>query len=416
MHLKKKLITFLIYGFGQSINILSPLLVVPFIIAICGIEGLGKISISFSISLILCCIIDYSSTIIGTRDISIHRSNKEYLKNRISDFYLAKLILTIIVTILLFLATITIPFLRAEQKLYLYIIPLLIAQLFNPNWILQGLEKFKWIALINILSKGCYLLAVFFVINNMTDYIWVNFFLGTSNFIFYFIAILFINRSLGINYTVFNLSRAKKLLKTDFRICISEFCLSIYQFFPIVIVGYFLGNSSAGVFRIIEQIISVFRTYIFMFFSFSYPTICYDIQEYKEKGKKTWLIYNLANTILIVLGCLFIYLIKNYVFIFFKVDVSNITTMSSLLVIALFIPIIISISQALRQLLFALEIIKPYTRIIYITTFLNFILMVLFVKLYGLKGILTSTIIIEAIIITSYSYFIQKYNKAILQK
>lgn len=96
----KKIINFFIYGLGQSINLLSPLIVIPYLIKTCGENGLGKIGISFSFSLILCCIIDYSSNLIGTRDISVNRKNKNYLKQKVTDFYLAKFGITITILLL----------------------------------------------------------------------------------------------------------------------------------------------------------------------------------------------------------------------------------------------------------------------------------------------------------------------------
>ena len=39
---RKKITDFLIYGFGQVINLVSPLFVMPFIIFKCGEDGLGN--------------------------------------------------------------------------------------------------------------------------------------------------------------------------------------------------------------------------------------------------------------------------------------------------------------------------------------------------------------------------------------
>lgn len=409
--MKSKIFNFLIYGFGQSINIIGPLLVIPYIISICQEEGLGKIGIAFSVSLILCCIIDYSSGILGTKDVSINRTNTRFLKIKIGEFYAAKTILAIVLTSILVISVFLFPFLKTEKELYLYLIPLLIAQVFNPNWILQGLERFKVIALFNILSKSTYLFLVFTLISKQSDYILVNFFLGISHLILYLIASLYIFYSLGIKYKHISIKRGIRILKKDFTICLSEFCLSIYQFFPIVIIGYFIGNTSAGVYKIIEQIISVFRTYIFMFFSFCFPTICYEIEMDKKNGFKQWMIYNGGNTILIFFGCIFIFIIREYVFLFFKVSPDLIPMLKQLLLIGLLIPVITSISQAFRQLLFALDIMKPYIRTIYIATFFNVILMIGLVQIIGLKGALLTTLIIEGIFISSYSYFIKKYYK-----
>ena len=409
--MKSKIFNFLIYGFGQSINILGPLLIVPHIITTCGFEGLGKVGIAFSLSLLLCCFIDYSSAIIGTKDISIHRENQTTLGTIVADFLGAKFIITVIAILGLLIAINLIPFLSENKTLYYGLIPLLIAQLFHPNWILQGVEKFKVIAVINLLSKGLYLSLVFLLVTKETDYIWVNFYLGISNLIFFFASIVYIILKLGIRFNSIDLKKSFSLIQRDFSICISEFCLAIYQFFPIILVGYILGNASAGIFKVIEQIISVFRTYIFMFFNFSYPTVCFDFEKTKRKGLKTWIVYHLINVIIILFGSIFIYILKDYVLTFFKVSPENLEEVNYYLKFALIVPIILAISQGLRQLMFVLELMKPYTLIIYASTLINIIFMVYLADKMGIFGVILAMIIVEIIVCSLYIFFTKKQIK-----
>ena len=53
---------FIIYGFGQAINLISPLLVIPYIVSICGEEGLGKAGVGFSFALIAIVLVDYGDS------------------------------------------------------------------------------------------------------------------------------------------------------------------------------------------------------------------------------------------------------------------------------------------------------------------------------------------------------------------
>ena len=78
---------FVIYGIGQIINLVSPLLVVPYLVAICEKEGLGKIGVGFSFALILNVLVDYGSYINGTKEISINRNNPEIIKKKIISLH-----------------------------------------------------------------------------------------------------------------------------------------------------------------------------------------------------------------------------------------------------------------------------------------------------------------------------------------
>lgn len=184
---------------------------------------------------------------------------------------------------------------------------------------------------------------------------------------------------------------------------------------PIIFIGAILGNTSAGIYKVIEQIISIFRTYIFMFFSFTYPIICLDLVKNKIKGIKVWALYHGLNTLLLTVGCCIVYLLKNHIYSFFQLD-NNIILIDNLLKISLFIPILIAISQALRLLLFGLELIKPYTFIIYLSTILNIVLFYIMLPIFNLQGALYTTILVECLVIGAYTYFILrnvKYNLAL---
>ena len=198
------------------------------------------------------------------------------------------------------------------------------------------------------------------------------------------------------------------IIRKDFSICISEFCLSIYQYIPILIVGYFTGNSIAGMYRVIEQIFSIFRTFIFMYFNFSYPTICYEIEKNIKNGLNIWKYYHLAHLVIIIIGVILIYALNEYVLDFFHISAQDKGNLIHLLTIALLVPILLVVSQALRQLMFALNLTNYYTKIIYFSCSLSVMLLSIMVFYIGLIGSFISMIIVEIVVIILYTTIIKK--------
>ena len=70
----------IIYGIGQAFNLITPLLVVPYIVSICGVENFGKTSIAMAVSFFMIVFIDYGSDIIGVKDVAVNRDNKDELE------------------------------------------------------------------------------------------------------------------------------------------------------------------------------------------------------------------------------------------------------------------------------------------------------------------------------------------------
>ncbi|MFT3794534.1 lipopolysaccharide biosynthesis protein [Flavobacterium sp.] len=151
---KKKIKDLMVYGFGQAINLLSPLIVMPYLIHICGEEGLGKIGVGFSMALILNGIVDYGSYIKGVKDISINRDNHEYLAGRFKAIYLSKFLLLLAVLGVMTLVFFIVPFFARDKELFFLSLFMVLGQFINPAWFFQGTENFKWISLINILFES----------------------------------------------------------------------------------------------------------------------------------------------------------------------------------------------------------------------------------------------------------------------
>ena len=97
LYRNKKLSDLSVYGFGQAFNLVTPILVVPYIISIFGIENYGKIGVALSLAFFLIVFIDYGSEIISVREISLQRDNKVTVSEIFSTTQLAKTIMLFII-------------------------------------------------------------------------------------------------------------------------------------------------------------------------------------------------------------------------------------------------------------------------------------------------------------------------------
>lgn len=404
---KKKAYDFSIYGFGQLINLASPLIVIPFLITQCGEEGLGKIGVGFSMALILNAIIDYGSYIIGVREIAINRDNLTVLNQKVNAIYGSKFMLLALVLIVFSILFFTIPFFSREKETFFLSLVIVIGQCFNPAWFFQGVENFKWISFINILSKAIYLAGVFFFINDKSDYIYVNLFFGLGLLISSWIGFFWLLYKFKFTITVAGLKKGKTIIIEEFSFSISQFFLSIHQYFPIVIVSYVLGDFAAGQYRVIDQVLSLFKTYLNMIFYFVYANICHELNKSLQGGLKVWKQYNGLNFLLLLLVSLVFLLNSDFIVSYFNIEKDQVESVSYLLKIGLLIPFLISLSQPLRQLIFAFSENKIYVRITICSTLLNVVLMLIFSYFYGLIGTLYSILFIEFVVLILYSFILK---------
>ncbi|MBD3581586.1 lipopolysaccharide biosynthesis protein [Flavobacterium selenitireducens] len=403
----EKLHKFFIYGFGQAVNLISPIVVIPYIIGVVGEKGLGKAGMGMSLSYILIVVVDYSSYIKSVREVALNRQNPDVLKATFATVYLAKFVLLLFVLALICLSCYLIPYFRSERALYLLSMCIVLGQFLNPTWFLQGIEDFVSISAINILSKAIYLLGVLFFVVSDFDYVYVNMWLGLG----LVIPSLFVLIRLVIRYNVgwenLRLSSARELIKRDFTFCISQLLFAFRQYSPILIIGTLAGTVVAGQFKVIEQIVMLFRTYFQTVFKFSLGMVSYEINTDFKRGLRTWKRLNGYNLLAVSIGLLLTGFFADEVLRFFKVSSIFLPLYHSLLLPALGIPFFIGITLAQEQLLFSFDKNRDYIRITVFITAMSTLLLCLGLWKAGLYGALLSLLVSEVVLCLVYHRYLQ---------
>lgn len=404
---KDKIYNFSIYGFGQAVNLISPLLVIPYIVSVCGESGLGKVGVGFSFALISIVLVDAGSYINGTKEVSIHNLDREILEEKFTTIYLAKLLLLLGVLLVCSLLIFVVPFLARDKEQFLLSLLIVVGQFINPTWFFQGLQNFKWISLINVLSKGLYVLSVFALVSKPGDYIFVNAYLGIGSIIAGLLGFLQIYRKYQFRWRRNSLQRALNLIKSEWTLSVSQLFFSFYQYAPIIVISYLCGNFMAGQYRIIDQIVMIFRTYLQMFFNFIYAEICLKIYGNLKNGLTEWKKYNLYSTMLILALLLFFYIFSEQILAYFKVAPDQMQTLQGYLRIGLAVPLFMSVTFALKQLMFAFDKNKPYIKITIASSVLHIALTAVLLPVVGLLGAFLSAIILELLIAMVYVWVLK---------
>ncbi|HEX9981550.1 MAG TPA: oligosaccharide flippase family protein [Flavobacterium sp.] len=399
---------FAIYGFGQAVNLISPLLVIPHIVAVCGESGLGKAGVGFSFALIAIVLVDAGSYINGTKEISIFRSDITKLGQKVADIYLAKLMLLVAVLTISVLVIYAVPFFRRDKLQLLLSLLIVAGQFLNPAWFFQGIQNFIWISAVNVLSKIIYVVAVFMFINAPADYTYVNAFLGIGSIVAAVPGIIWMRSRFKISFYSASPKNAVALIRQEWVLSLSQLFFSLYQYAPIMLISFLLGDQTAGQYRIIDQAVMIFRTYLQMFFNFIYADVCAKIYENITGGLKAWRKYNYANTAFILILLLLVYFNTSHILLFFKVEPQDIDMMENYFRIGLLVPVVMCGSFALKQLMFATDKNRQYIIITVASTVATFAIMALLLKTAGLKGAFISILLIETSIIIAYTASLRK--------
>lgn len=384
-----------IYGIGQGFNLITPLLVVPYIVSICGEEGYGKIGVGMALAFFIMVFIDYGSEIVGVKDVAVNRENNNKLESIFITTYTAKFILLLAMLLLVSVFFYFIPYFSKEKALFFLSLSMVIGQFINPTWFLQGVENFKWITILNILSKVIYLAGVFLFLKTPGDYIYSNLIWGIGMIAANGIAWLYVFYNYSFSFANLKRSEVGKMIKHNFSIFSSQIFVSLQMYSPIVLISFFGGNTMAGQYKIVDQIIVIFKTYLLLFFNFVYPRVCYLLEKSKKEALHFWKIYNGLNCIFITISMVIIALFSVKIVAYF--NPKGIIEISNLLKIAVLIPIFQSVSIPLKQLVLGSNKQREYVRTTMIITIISLVVIVIITPFYHVVGVLFALIVTEII-------------------
>lgn len=390
-----------IYGFGQAFNLITPLLVIPYIVLICGEEGYGQIGVGMAVAFFIMVFIDYGSEITGVKQVAVDREDCSKLETIFVTTYASKAFLLLILLLISSLSFYYIPYFSKDKVLFFLSLSMVIGQFINPTWFLQGVENFKWITILNIVSKIIYLAGIFIFIKKPSDYIYCNLIWGIGMIVANGIAVIYIISKYSFSFTKTKKADILELLDTNFSIFSSQIFVSLQMYSPIVLISFFGGNIMAGQYKIIDQIIVIFKTYILLFFNFVYPRVCYLLEKSKQEAMSFWKIYNGLNLVFIAVAMFFIFLFSTEVVRYF--NPKEIVEISDLLKLAIFIPVLQAISIPLKQLVLGCNKQNKYVSITMLITLTSLFLIVIVTPIYKVFGVLIALILTE--IITSIIFY-----------
>lgn len=153
----------------QGLTYLAPILVLGYLIKTLGVEGFGVYALSLAVVAYLQVIIDYGFSFSSSREISLHRTNRQ----RVSQVYWSTTFIKIALCCLLYPVFFLILKSMVSDRQLFYAIHIaylsVVGNALYPLWFYQGIERLKVIALLNVFSRLLSCLLVFTLIRSKQD-------------------------------------------------------------------------------------------------------------------------------------------------------------------------------------------------------------------------------------------------------
>ncbi len=243
----------------QVFNMLLPLITYPYLIRVLGKETYGLVVFAQAIVGYLVILVGFGFNISATKEVSIHRDDKEKLSEIVSSVLLIKGVLFLFSSFMLISLVFIVPQAQEYKALFFLTLWMCLYDVIFPMWYFQGIEQMKYITYITLVSRLTFLGLIFVFIHNPGDYLFIPIINGIGALLAGIVSLLIV---FGKHNIVFAFPAFSKLLyyfKDSIPIFLSNVSVRLYVSTNKVIVGAFLGMTEVAYYDLAEKVTGVLK-------------------------------------------------------------------------------------------------------------------------------------------------------------
>lgn len=256
----------------RVLTMFLPLITLPYLMKVIGIEKYGIIVLANSLILYFMTFTEFSFGISATRDIAIHRKNMKAVNLVYSKVFITQCYI-LFTAFLMYLAIIFfVPKFRGEFLVYIFAFLSLIGRTLTPDWFFQGVERMKYITIVNALTRLVFVGCIFLFIKDEADYYLHPLFLGIGSLLGGIISQYIILKHFHVRLINIKFSSVVSTLSDNFGLFVNQLLPQLYNNSTTLILGIMTSNLMVGLYGSIKQIVdflvSLIRIISRVFFPF----------------------------------------------------------------------------------------------------------------------------------------------------
>ena len=238
----------------QVFTILFPLLTYPYLLRVIGLELYGVIVFAQSIIIYISLVINFGFNMSSAKEVAIHKEDKDKLSQIVSTTYISKFILWIICGVGYLIVITTFDFFREYYWVYFLSYLLTFNELLLPTWFFQGIEKMKYITIVNVSSRLVFVAAIFLFVREKSDYLYVPLLNGIGAIVAGLLALYIVFEKEGVQFRLSSIYGIGEDYKRSFPLFVSSLSTQIYLNVNKLIVGSYLGMSEVSIYDLGEKV------------------------------------------------------------------------------------------------------------------------------------------------------------------
>ncbi len=288
-------------GALQVFNFALTLSTLPYLARTLGVTGWGHVVFVQMVLNYLCWVANWGFYLGATKRIAAERADKQVLSRIFMATWVAQWWLTALLMLILAIGIGTVPMLRDSQGLYLAGVGLLIGNALTPLWYLNGLEKIRESAIIQMAVKLLALPNIFIFVNDGGDaaaYLAIN---SISSIIVGVLTVWWIYKSKAIGFAFPSINDVRLAIVNEYRLFVSALLANLNATLIPAALGIWGGVTELGYYNLADRARGAAITILHPITHALFPRMCYLFSNEKARAMQL-LKYSGASMLLLSCG------------------------------------------------------------------------------------------------------------------
>lgn len=292
----------------QVLNIVLPLITLPYLMTVVGKSNYGAYAVAFSMVNYITLVSAYGFGFSATKQISQHRNDIRTVSKIFSSVLVAKMFLAILSA----LPFLVISFFAFGAKYSLMValgLGIVLGELLNPVWLFQGMENMKFMTLVNFICKLVSVLLIFTIIRTPDQYIYIILMDSIGYLCAGVLSVIIALKIFKVRFTRPAVNDVIFQLKDGWFIFWSTIFMTLYRSSNVFILKFFVSDAAIGIYAGAEKVIKAGQVIASPISTALFPNLSARFNNNTLKDNKKTLLRTS-----IIIGCL-VFLIAIAVFV-----------------------------------------------------------------------------------------------------
>lgn len=257
-HKKRLIENILSLSLLNGINMIIPLITLPYLIKTIGIASYGAYSIVYAMIQYAILFSSYGFSYSTTQQIAQNRDNTDFIIRTFNSVLIARILIAVIISLIMISVCVCI-YSRIYLIMFIYGTGMILGDILNPTWLYQGMEKMRFMTIINFISKTLFTILIFIFIRQPDDLTYVTLLNSAGYIVAGSISLIFACKFFNIKLYKPSKEDIIFQFKSGWYIFLSTISMTLYRNSNIFILGFFVSESLVGIYSGAEKVIKAIQ-------------------------------------------------------------------------------------------------------------------------------------------------------------